>query len=111
MNVGTNNFDRMRFEYFRDRQVAFEAFKAGKINFHEEYTSRIWATDYDFPAVRDGRVKKEDTPERCAGRPRRAGISICAAPKFKDPRIREAIGLAFDFEWTNKNIMYSPTSG
>ena len=56
---GQNNFDRLRFEYYRERQVAFEAFKAGAINFHQEYTSRIWATGYDFPAVKDGRVKKE----------------------------------------------------
>jgi microcin C transport system substrate-binding protein len=60
VNVGLNNFDKIRFEYYRDRQVAFEAFKAGKINFQEEYTSLYWATRYDFPAIRDGRVKKEE---------------------------------------------------
>ena len=59
VNLGQNNFDRLRFEYYRERQVAFEAFKAGAINYHEEYTSRFWATSYDFPAVNDGRVKKE----------------------------------------------------
>ena len=59
VNLGQNNFDRLRFEYYRERQVAFEAFKAGAINYHEEYTSRFWATSYDFPAVKDGRVKKE----------------------------------------------------
>ena len=59
VNVGTNNFDRVRYEYFRDRQVAFEAFKSGVMNFHEEFTSRIWATGYDFPAFREGRVKRE----------------------------------------------------
>ena len=59
VNLGQNNFDRLRFEYYRERQVAFEAFKAGAINYHEEYTSRFWATSYDFPAANDGRVKKE----------------------------------------------------
>jgi microcin C transport system substrate-binding protein len=106
VNVGLNNFNKVRFEYYRDRQVAFEAFKGGKINFNEEYTSRIWATGYDFPAVRDGRVKKEVLPN---GAPvgSQGWFFNTRRSMFKDPRIREAIGLAFDFEWTNKNIMYS----
>lgn len=105
VNVGQNNFDRVRYEYFRDRTVAFEAFKNGTLNFHEEYTSRIWATGYDFPAFREGRVKKEEIANE-------APVSIqgwyfnTRRPAFKDPRIREAIGLAFDFEWTNANIMF-----
>jgi len=105
VNVGQNNFDRIRYEYFRDRTVAFEAFKNGTLNYHEEYTSRIWATGYDFPAFREGRVKKEEIPNE-------APVSIqgwyfnTRREAFKDPRIREAIGLAFDFEWTNANIMF-----
>ncbi|MFI4995945.1 MAG: extracellular solute-binding protein [Hyphomicrobiales bacterium] len=106
VNVGLNNFDKVRFEYYRDRQVAFEAFKGGKINFNEEYTSRIWATGYDFPAVRDGRVKKEVLPNGAPVGSQGWFFNIRRS-MFKDPRIREAIGLAFDFEWTNKNIMYS----
>ena len=106
MNVGINNFEHIRFEYYRDRQVAFEAFKAGKINFQEEYTSRIWATGYDFPAIREGRVKKEALPNDLPAGPQGWYFNL-RRPMFKDPRIREAIGLAFDFEWTNKNIMYS----
>ena len=106
VNVGQNNFDRLRFEYYRERQVAFEAFKAGAINYHEEYTSRFWATAYDFPAVNDGRVKKEmlhnGAPTRTQG-----WYFNTRRDQFKDPRVREAIGLCFDFEWTNKNIMYS----
>ena len=74
MNVGTNNFDRVRWEYFRDRQVAFEAFKSGVITFQEEFTSRIWATGYDFPALHEGKVKKESLPETDADAARRAGI-------------------------------------
>jgi microcin C transport system substrate-binding protein len=106
VNLGQNNFDRLRFEYYRERQVAFEAFKAGAINYHEEYTSRFWATSYDFPAAKDGRVKKEvlhnGAPVNTQGwylNTRREQLS--------DPRVREAIGLAFDFEWTNRNVMYS----
>lgn len=105
VSVGQNNFERVRYEYFRDRTVAFEAFKNGTLNFHEEYTSRIWATGYDFPALREGRVKREEIPND-------APVAIqgwyfnTRREAFKDPRIREAIGLAFDFEWTNANIMF-----
>ena len=79
VNVGQNNFDRIRYEYFRDRTVAFEAFKNGTLNLQEEYTSRIWATGYDFPAVREGRVKKEEIPNDAPGHRSRAGTSTCAA--------------------------------
>ena len=106
VNLGQNNFDRLRFEYYRERQVAFEAFKAGAINYHEEYTSRFWATAYDFPAVREGRVKKEVLHDGAPSRTQGWYLNT-RREKFRDPRIREAIGLAFDFEWTNKNVMYS----
>jgi len=105
VNVGQNNFDRIRWEYFRDRTVAFEAFKNGTLNYHEEYTSRTWSTGYDFPAIREGKVKKEeisnDSPATIQG-----WYFNTRREAFKDPRIREAIGLAFDFEWTNANIMF-----
>ena len=106
VNLGQNNFDRLCFEYYRERQVAFEAFKAGAINYHEEYTSRFWATAYDFPAVNDGRVKKEILHDGAPSKTQ--GWQLNARrDQFKDPRVREAIGLCFDFAWTNKNIMYS----
>ena len=105
VSVGQNNFDTLRFEYYRDRDVGFEGFTAKGYLFREEFTSRIWATRYDFPAMKDGRVKREtiadDTPSGAQGwfiNTRRA--------KFKNPLLREALGCAFDFEWTNKNIMY-----
>jgi microcin C transport system substrate-binding protein len=105
VNVGQHNFGRVRFEYFRDRQVAFEAFKAGAFTFREEFTSRTWATGYDFPAIREGRVKREtlpdDTPTGTQG-----WFLNTRREKFRDPRLREAVGLAFDFEWTNANIMF-----
>jgi microcin C transport system substrate-binding protein len=102
---GQNNFDVIRFEYYRDRDVAFEGFTARSYLFREEFTSRIWATRYDFPAIKDGRVKKDilpdDTPSGAQG-----WFMNTRREKFKDPRVREAMILAFDFEWTNKNIMY-----
>lgn len=102
---GMNNFDTIRYEYYRDREVGFEGFTGGNYLFREEFTSRTWATRYDFPAFKDGRVKRDiipdDTPSGAQGwfiNTRRA--------KFKDRRVREALINAFDFEWTNKNIMY-----
>jgi microcin C transport system substrate-binding protein len=106
VNVGTNNFDRIRWEYYRERQIAFEDFKAGKLNYNEEYTARFWATQYDFPAVRDGRVKREELPSGTPT-PTQGWYFNLRRPQFADPRIREAINYCFDFEWTNKNIMYS----
>jgi len=106
VNIGLNNFDRLRFEYFRDRDVAFQAFKAGVTNYHEEYTSRLWAVGYDFPAVREGRVKKEAL-HNGAPTGSQGWYFNTRREQFKDPRVREALGLCFDFEWTNKNIMYS----
>lgn len=109
VNIGTNNFDRVRWEYFRDRQVAFEAFKSGVITFQEEFTSRIWATGYDFPALHEGKVKKEALPKtEPVGS--QGWVFNLRREKFADPRIREALGLCFDFEWTNKNIMFSSFS-
>ena len=105
VNVGQANFDEIRYEYYRDRQVAFEAFKAGNFTYREEFTARIWATGYDFPAVRDGRIKREEledgTPSGMQG-----WFFNLRRKKFADPRIREAISLAFDFEATNRNVMY-----
>ncbi|HEV2558355.1 MAG TPA: extracellular solute-binding protein [Microvirga sp.] len=105
VNVGQNNFDRIRYEYYRDRTVAFEAFKQGAITYNEEFTSRIWATAYDFPALREGRVKREEIAVD-APAPIQGWYFNLRRDAFKDPRIREAIGLAFDFEWTNQNIMF-----
>ncbi|MDJ1157665.1 extracellular solute-binding protein [Chelatococcus sp. SYSU_G07232] len=106
VNAGLNNFDRIRYEYFRDRQVAFEAFKSGVYNYNEEYTARLWATGYDFPAVRDGRVKREKLPNGAAT-PTQGWYFNTRREMFADVRIRQAIGLCFDFEWTNANIMFS----
>jgi microcin C transport system substrate-binding protein len=102
---GQYNFDTVRFEYYRDRDVAFEGFTGRNYLFREEFTSRIWATRYDFPAIKDKRVRREvlpdDTPSGAQG-----WFLNTRLPKFKHPKLREALIYAFDFEWTNKSIMY-----
>jgi microcin C transport system substrate-binding protein len=102
---GLNNFDVVRYEFYRDRDVAFEGFTSKTYLFREEFTSRIWATRYDFPAIRDGRVKRDvipdDTPSGAQG-----WFFNTRREKFKDKRLREAFIYGFDFEWTNKTLMY-----
>ena len=102
---GQNNFDVVRYEFYRDRDVAFEGFTGKSYLFREEFTSRIWATRYDFPAIRDRRVKRDvipdDTPSGAQG-----WFFNTRREKFRDKRLREAFIYAFDFEWTNKTIMY-----
>ncbi|MFE1600424.1 extracellular solute-binding protein [Methylobacterium sp. ID0610] len=105
VTVGQNNFDEIRYEYFRDRDVAFEAFKAGAFTWREEFTARVWATGYGFPAAQEGRVKRETVPDATPSGTQGWWLNT-RRPAFKDPRIREAIGLAFDFEWSNQNLMY-----
>jgi len=106
VSLGRNNFDKLRYEFYRDRGTAFEGFAAKSYLFREEFTSRTWATGYDFPAVRDGRVKRESIPDETPAGAQGWFINT-RRPLFKHPKLREALGYAFDFEWTNKNIMYS----
>jgi microcin C transport system substrate-binding protein len=105
VSVGFNNFDRLRIEYFRDRTVAFEAFKGRAFTMRQEFTSRLWATGYDFPAAQDGRVVRDKI---LSGGPTSIqGWHInMRRPQFQDRRIREAVILAFDFEWTNATLMF-----
>ena len=105
VNVGQANFDRIRFEYFGDRKVAFEAFKSGVFTFREEFTSSVWATGYDFAAVKDGRIIRATLPDESPLGTQGWFLNV-RRDKFKNPKIRQAIGLAFDFEWTDANIMY-----
>ena len=102
---GQYNFDTVRYEYFRDRDVGFEAFTAKAYLLREEFTSRVWATRYDFPALREGKVKRDvladDTPSGAQG-----WFINTRRDKFKNRDLREALDDAFDFEWTNKNLMY-----
>jgi len=107
VNRGRWNFDRVTWDYFRDRDIALEALFAGKVDFRQDFTSRNWATKYDgVPAVQDGRLLKEVLPD---GQPSgfQAFFINTRRDKFSDRRVRRAIGLVFDFEWTNRNLFYS----
>jgi microcin C transport system substrate-binding protein len=105
VNVGQNNFGILRWEYFRDRTVAFEGFKGRAFTMRQEFTSRSWATGYDFPAATDGRVVREKIINGGATSIQGWHINL-RRQKFQDPRIREALILCFDFEWTNASLMF-----
>lgn len=105
IKVGTDNFDEIRIDFFRDQVVALEAFKAGQYDYRVENSSKAWATSYDFPAMRDGLIKKMSLRhERPAGM--QAFIFNIRRDKFKDRLVRQALGYAFDFEWSNKQLFY-----
>ncbi|MGQ4274750.1 extracellular solute-binding protein [Terrihabitans sp. B22-R8] len=103
--VGHNNFDVIRVEMFRDRQISLEGFKGGAYWYREEFTSRFWANNYDFPAIKDGRVVRFKLPDERPSGAQGWWINTRRA-RFSDPRVREALTLAFDFKWTNTNLMY-----
>ena len=105
VSQGLYNFDLVRYEFYRDRDVAFEGFTAKSYLFREEFTAKVWATRYNFPAVKDGRVKLETLPDETPSGGQGWFINT-RREQFKDPRVREALIQAFDFEWTNKTIMY-----
>jgi microcin C transport system substrate-binding protein len=105
VNVGRHNFREIRFEYFRDSTVLLEAFKADKLDFRTENSARNWATAYDFPAVSEGRVIKEEYPVRSSG-VMQAFVFNLRRPRFSDRRVRRAFNLAFDFEDTNRTLFY-----
>lgn len=102
---GLNNFDVMRYEYFRDTTVAFEAFKAGRTDFRSVNIALEWATGYDFPAFRNGLVRRDEIRhELPTGM--QAFVFNTRRELFRDRRVREALALVFDFEWLNANIFY-----
>jgi microcin C transport system substrate-binding protein len=103
---GLDNFDVIRTEYFRDATVALEAFKAGQIDFRQENIAKQWATAYDFPAVRGGRVKLEEIRHHLPTGMQGFAFNTRRA-LFKDARVRKALAWAFDFEWANRNLFYN----
>jgi microcin C transport system substrate-binding protein len=105
VNIGRNNFDQLRYEYFRDSTIALEAFKADQIDFRVENVARFWATAYDFPAVTEKRVVKEEFPIRSSG-VMQAFVLNTRRAKFSDPRVRHAFNLALDFEEMNKQFFF-----
>ena len=105
INKGRHNFDRIRVEYFGDSTAAFEAFKAGVVTYRTESDPKQWASFYDFPAVRDGHVVKKGLPNGMP--PANTGIVFnLGRETLKDKRVREAVALAFNFEWTNASLFY-----
>ncbi|MCH2075973.1 MAG: extracellular solute-binding protein [Rhodobacteraceae bacterium] len=102
---GRSNFDRIRIEYFGDSTAAFEGFKAGTYTFRTENTSRIWATQYNFPAIEDGFVVSEELDNGSLGR-MQSFIFNMRREKFADERVREAIRLMFNFNWSNESLFF-----
>ncbi len=103
VNVGRNNFDRIRIEFFRDSQPAFEAFKKGILDWRTESVSKSWANDYNFSAVKTGKIIKKIFPAEQF--PTMQGWTLNQRrERFRDRQVREAIGLCFDFEWSNRNL-------
>lgn len=106
---GIGHFDFLRIDFFRDRTAAFEAFKKGEVTWREEFTSKVWATAYDFPAVKDKKVVQKEFPAE--KRPSMQAWAINSRRrKFANPLVRQAIGVCFDFEWTNKNLFFDAYS-
>jgi microcin C transport system substrate-binding protein len=105
VNVGQNNFDTIRYEYYQDTTVSLEAFKSGEFDFRLENSAKDWATAYEIPAKEDGRLITEFVPNGL-NQGMQSFIFNTRLPKFSDPKVREAIGYAFDFEWSNKNLFY-----
>jgi microcin C transport system substrate-binding protein len=103
VNVGQNNYDVMRYEYFRDRTIALEAFKAGAYDIRQENQALAWATRYDSPAREAGLFRMEELPVHVTTGMQGFAMNL-RRPIFQDRRVREALGYAFDFEWSNRNL-------
>jgi len=106
VNRGRFNFDELRYEYYRDRTLELEGLKAGTFDFREEFTSLDWATGYDIPSVKEGRLIRLTLPDERPSGAQGFFINTRRDP-FKDKRVREALDLVFDFEWSNKNLFFN----
>jgi len=106
VNRGSYNFARIRYDYYRDTTVALEAFKAEAYDLRPENVAKLWATGYDFPAVQYGLVRKEKFPNQLPSGMQGFAFNI-RRPLFQDRRVRQALGYAFDFEWSNRNLFYN----
>lgn len=105
VNRGRHNFERLRYDYYRDATVALEAFKGSEYDFREENVSKQWAAGYDIPAVRSGLIRKEEIRhQRPTGM--QAFIYNIRRPIFQDREVRDALAYAFDFEWANRTLFY-----
>ncbi|MDQ6435749.1 extracellular solute-binding protein [Mesorhizobium sp. LHD-90] len=105
VNRGAYNFDRIRIDFYLNRQAGFEAFKKGDVLYRQEFTARVWATDYNFPALTQGRVVRREFPGE--KRPSMQAVAInLRRERFQDVRVRQAINMCFDFHWTKRNLFY-----
>ncbi len=105
VNRGRWNFEHIRFEYFRENSAFFEAFKAGAFTFNEEFWSKRWATGYDFPAIERGDVVRDVIPDNRPSGSQGYWFNM-RREQLSDPRVRKAISLGFDFEWSNSRLFY-----
>lgn len=105
LSVGQNNFDRIRIEYFADTTAAFEGFKSGVYTFRIEDKAQNWAEGYNFPNVTNGHVEREEVPDGSVGY-HLSWVFNLSKPKWQDKRVRQAIAMVFNFEWTNRTIFY-----
>lgn len=105
VNKGRYNVDTVRYDYYRDATIALEAFKAGQYDVRLENSSKDWATGYNSPVLRAGLIKKVQIPNGMPSGMQGFGYNL-RRPIFQDPRVREALAYAFDFEWSNKNLFY-----
>jgi microcin C transport system substrate-binding protein len=105
VNVGKHNFDEVELQFYLDRSVMLEGFKGNQFDIIQESSSKQWATSYDFPAVKNGSVMREELPRKGVSGMQSWGINIRRS-KFQDARVRQALNLAFDFEWSNANLFY-----
>jgi microcin C transport system substrate-binding protein len=105
VNKGRFNVDVIRYDYYRDGTIALEAFKAGQYDIRLENQAKAWATGYDGPALSEGLIRKEEIPNQLPSGMQGFGYNL-RRPLFQDPRVRQALAYAFDFEWSNKNLFY-----
>ncbi len=105
VNVGRYNFDSIKIDYFGERTAGLQAFLAGDLDFREEFSSRDWAKSYDAPAVKTGKILRQTPPDKSPSGTQGFFFNL-RKDKFADPRTRSALDLAFDFEWTKKNLFF-----
>ncbi|HEV7464352.1 MAG TPA: extracellular solute-binding protein [Methyloceanibacter sp.] len=105
VNKGQWNYGEVRFDYYRDETVAFESFKAGNLDYWQETSAKNWATAYDFAAVRNGFIKRQEVAIKRT-QPMQCFVLNLRRQQFEDRRVRQAFNLSFDFEWANKNLFY-----
>ncbi len=105
VNIGSANFDCYVYEYYSDTTAAFEAFKSGGYLFQQEFSSLIWATAYDFPAMKKGWVKREELADNNPSGTQGYWFNL-RREKFQDERVRQALGMMFNFEWSNETLFF-----